>query len=144
LGAGGWYLDCSCGFVPDIEKPLYNSLVCSAPEVIELNEEPKEYENAAPPTNDKEVALVKGKAKGKRFPSIQISTRSFTKASIQRTAAPATTVVGSPSAILSALPRTMLPFHPIAVSPSPACLARRRLLHRIHPPLLRRGRHLFF
>ena len=31
--------------------------------------------------------------------SSQVSTRSYTKASVQRTAAPATTIVGSPSAI---------------------------------------------
>ena len=64
LVAGGWYLDCSCGFVPDVEEPLYNNLACSAPEVIELKEEPEEDENPAPPTNDKEVAPVKGNGKG--------------------------------------------------------------------------------
>jgi hypothetical protein len=31
LVAGGWYLDCSRGFVPDVEKYLYNNLVTSAP-----------------------------------------------------------------------------------------------------------------
>jgi hypothetical protein len=29
LEAGGWYLDCSRGFVPDVEESLYNSLVTS-------------------------------------------------------------------------------------------------------------------
>jgi hypothetical protein len=42
LEAGGWYLDCSRGFVPDEEESLYTSLVSSAPEVIELEEEPEE------------------------------------------------------------------------------------------------------
>ena len=45
--AGGWYLDCSRGFVPDVEESFYNNLVTSTPEVIELEEEPKE-ENPAP------------------------------------------------------------------------------------------------
>ena len=53
--AGGWYLDCFRGFVPDVKEPLYNSLVCFAPEVIELEEEPDEDTNPALPTNDKEV-----------------------------------------------------------------------------------------
>jgi hypothetical protein len=39
LEAGGWYLDCSCGFVPDEEESIYSSLVSSAPDVIELEEE---------------------------------------------------------------------------------------------------------
>jgi len=33
LQAGGWYLDCSGGFVPEEEKPLFSSLVSSAPEI---------------------------------------------------------------------------------------------------------------
>ena len=96
LVAGGWYLDCSCGFVPKVEEPLYNSLASSVPKVIELEEEPEEDENPAPPTNDKEAALVKAKGKGKRVASSQVSTRFFTKASVQRT--PATSVVRSPTA----------------------------------------------
>ena len=96
--AGSWYLNCSRGYIPDIEEPLYNNLTSFAPEVIELEEEPKEYENPAHPTNDKEVAPVKAKGKGKRVASNQVSTRSFTKASVQRTAAPATTVVENPRA----------------------------------------------
>ena len=107
LVAGGWYLDCSRGFVPEEEEPLYNSLVSSAPEVIELEEEPEEDENPAPPAIDKEVAPVKAKGKGKRVASSQVSTRSFTKASVQRT--PATTVVGSPTATPSAPSRDHVP-----------------------------------
>ena len=105
LVAGGWYLDCSCRFVPDVEEPLYNNLVSSAPEVIELEEEPEKYENLAPPTNDKEVGPVKAKGKGKKVASSQVSTRSFTKASVER--AQATTVVGSPTTIFCAPSQTM-------------------------------------
>ena len=69
LVAGGWYLDCSCGFVPDVEEPLYDSLAFSAPKVIELKEKWKKNENLALPTNDKDVAPVKAKGKGKRVAS---------------------------------------------------------------------------
>ena len=109
LMAGGWYLDCSHGFVLDVEEPFYNSLASFALEVIKLEEEPEEYENPAPPTNHKEIAPVKAKGKGKRVASSQVSTRSFTKASVQRTAAPATTVVGSPTTTLSAPSRDHVP-----------------------------------
>ena len=34
LVAGAWYLDYSRGFVPDVEESLYNSLITSAPEVM--------------------------------------------------------------------------------------------------------------
>ena len=59
LVAGGWYLDCSRGFVPDVEQGLYNILVGSAPEVIEVEEEPEEN-IPAPPSIEKEVVPVKG------------------------------------------------------------------------------------
>ena len=123
LVVGGWYLDCSCGFIPDVEKPLYNSLVCSVPKIMELEEEPEEDENLAPSTNEKEVALVKDKGKSKRVASTQISTQSLTKASVQCTAAPATTVVGSPTATAFApLPNPVpTPFHSGATIPSVPC-----------------------
>ena len=104
LEVGGWYLDCSRGFVPDEEESLYNSLVSSAPEVIELEEEPEEH-MPTPQSIEKDVAPVKGKGKGRKLVpliSSQVSTRSFRKASVQHTVAPATTVVGSPSATPSA------------------------------------------
>jgi hypothetical protein len=101
LVIGDWYLDCSCGFVPDVEKPLYNNLACYAREVIELEEEPEKNDNPAPTTNDKEVVPVKNKGKGKRAASTQVPT-----------AAPATTIVGSPSANPSA------PDHVVALSHS--------------------------
>ena len=104
LLAGGWYLDCSRGFVPDVERGLYNILVGTAPEVIEFEEEPEE-EIPAPKPIHKDVAPVKSKSKARKLnpkSSSQVSTRSYTKASVQRTVAPATTVVGSPSATPSA------------------------------------------
>jgi hypothetical protein len=109
LAAGGWYLDCSRGFVPEFEEPLYSSLVSKAPEVIELEEEPEETEQPTPPVIVKEVGSAKGKGKGKRLASSQVSTRSFSKASTQRAPAPATTVVGSPSATPSAIPDDLVP-----------------------------------
>ena len=55
LVASGWYLDCSRGFVPNVEKPLYNNIVCFAPKIIELEEESEEDRNPAPLTNENEV-----------------------------------------------------------------------------------------
>ena len=98
LLAGGWYLDCSRGFVPEAEESLYSSLVSSGTEVLELEEEPEEDHNP-PPAIVKEIGSAKGKGKDKRMASSHVSTRSYTKASVQRTAAPTTTVVGSPLAI---------------------------------------------
>jgi hypothetical protein len=103
LVAGGWYLDYSRGFVPEAEEALYSSLISSAPEVIELEEESEEDENLASPPIVKEVGSAKGKGKGKRVASSQVSTRSYTKASVQRTPVPVATVVGSPSATPSAI-----------------------------------------
>jgi hypothetical protein len=118
LVAGGWYLDCSRGFVPELEESLYSNLVSSAPEVIELEEEPEEIDIPAPHAIVKEVGSAKGKGKGKKVASSQVSTRSYTKASVQRTAAPATTVVGSPSATPSAIAPDLIP----APSQSPLTL----------------------
>jgi hypothetical protein len=120
LVAGGWYLDCSRGFVPESEESLYSGLVSSAPEVIELEEEREEYHIPAPSAIVKEVGSAKGKGKGKRVASSQVSTRSYTKASVQHTAAPATTVVGSPSAIPSAIAPDLIhaPSHSALTLPS--------------------------
>ena len=104
LVAGSWYLDYSCGFVPKLEEALYNNIVSSAPEVNKLKEEPEEN-NLALPSNEKEVAPVKGKGKGKKVAahaSSQVSIRSFMKTTVQRTTAPTTTVVGSPTTTHSA------------------------------------------
>jgi hypothetical protein len=104
LKACGWYLDCSRAFVPDEEESLYGSLVNSGPDVIELDEGPDEP-TLAPPSVEKDVAPVKDKGRGKKvlaLASSQVSSRSNAKASIQRNGTPATTVVGSPTATLSA------------------------------------------
>ena len=95
LVACGWYLDCSCGFVPEAEESLYNTLVSSGPEVIELEEEREEEDNLALPTNVKEFGSAKGKGKGKTVASTQVSTRSYSKASVLRTPTSATIVVDS-------------------------------------------------
>ena len=122
LVAGGWYLDCSCGFVPDVEESLYNSLVTSAPEVIQLEEEPEE-ENPPPQSIQKEVTPAKGKGKGRKLvphASSQVSTRSYTKASVQRVEAPSTTVVESPDPTPSGPPPDLVaaPSHSGATIPS--------------------------
>jgi hypothetical protein len=57
--------------VPDVEAVLYNTLLSSAPEVIELKEEPKE-DNPAPLFNDKDVASVKGKGKNRKIAFLDI------------------------------------------------------------------------
>ena len=83
---------------------FYNTLVSSVREVIELVEEPEE-DNPAPPSNEKDVASVKGKGKGRKVvyhASSRISTCSFTMASVQCIVGPAITVVGSPTATLFA------------------------------------------
>lgn len=59
LVVGGWYLDSSRDFVPELEEPFYNSLVCSAPKVIEQEEEPEQDKNPTPPTILKEVESIK-------------------------------------------------------------------------------------
>ena len=47
----------------DVEKTFYNNHVNSAPELIELEEEPEE-DNQAPSFNEKKISRVKGKRKG--------------------------------------------------------------------------------
>ena len=101
---------------------LYNNLVSSALVVIELEEDPEE-DNPALPSNEKDVALVKGKGKGKKvlaLTSSQVSNPSFTKASVQRIVDPATTVVGSPTATPFApgLALVVAPSHSGATIPS--------------------------
>ena len=88
LDAGDWYLDCSCGFVPEFQEPLYSNLVSSGPVVIELEEEPEEDEIPPPPTIVKEVGSTKDKGrKLVSHASSQVFTRSYTKAFVERTVA---------------------------------------------------------
>lgn len=63
LVIGGWYLEYSCGFTLDVEKPLYNNLVCYGLKVIEQEEEPEKYHNPIPPNRKKKIAPVKVKGK---------------------------------------------------------------------------------
>ena len=133
---GGWYLDCSRDFVPDVEKPLYNILICFVPKIIELEEEPEEpeeYESLAPPTNEaRGWPLLK-------YPLVLSPRHRFSALLLQ---SPPLSEV-HPQLFLSLI-WTILLLRPIAVSSSPLCTARGRPSHQIHPPLLRRGRHLFF
>lgn len=73
LVASGWYLYYSFGFVPHVNEPIYNSLVCYAPRVIELEEELEKYKIPVPSTNEKEVTPMMGKGKGKMMASTQVS-----------------------------------------------------------------------
>ena len=60
LKAGGWYLDCSRGFVHGEEKPLFASLVRSAPEEnIVTFEEPDIVELPPPPKASQEKDRAK-------------------------------------------------------------------------------------
>ena len=140
LVVGTWIVLVACS---RRREPLNNNLVCSTPEVIELEEEPEEDENPAPTTNEKEVAPVKGKGKGKRAVSIQVSTRSLTKHWFSKLPLRPSPLWEVHPQVLVPLPLTILPLLPIAVSPSPPCLARGRPSRRIHLPLLRTCRHLF-
>ena len=131
--AGGWYLECSRGYVPKEEEDLYNSLVRSAPDVCDVVEEPDEDVDVEPPVKVKEkvVPPVKGK-KGKKGKndvpqaSTQVTTRSYTRATSQRTSVPDTSTLGSPSAapsIASPVPIIVAPTPPppIALSLEPSC-----------------------
>lgn len=85
--------------------------------MIELEEKPEEDDDPTPPTNEKKVLPLNDNGKANKvvtYASIQVSTRSFTKASIQRSAAPATTVVGS----LTTTPSVQASNHVIAPSHS--------------------------
>ena len=82
LQAAGWYLDCSAGFVPVEEKPLFDSLVTSAPEDnIVTFEEPDTVEIPPPPPK---VPRGKGRAKKSGTQaSSQVVTRSGSKPSFE-------------------------------------------------------------
>ena len=122
LLAGGWFLECSRGYVPKEEDDLYNKLVRSAPDVCDVVEELDEDVDVDPPATEKVVPPVKGK-KGKRGKkgmkdapqaSTQVTTRSYTRATSQRTSVPDTSATGSPSTAPSIAPPV-----PIFVAPTP-------------------------
>ena len=80
------------------------------PEVIEPEEELEENEIPPPPIIVKEVGSAKGK--GRKFvphASSQVCTHSYTKACVQGTIAPATTVLGGPTATHSAPAPELVP-----------------------------------
>jgi hypothetical protein len=143
LEAGGWYLDCSRGFVPDEEESLYSSLVSSAPDVIELEKEP---DMPAPQSIEKDVAPVKVRARiGSlslmhllKFLLVLTVRLSFNTLLLQL---PLWLEVLLPLPL--PLPRILFPLLLIATLPSHPCLGRRRQLHQIHRQLPLRG-HLAF
>ena len=98
LVASGWYLDYSRGFVPEATETFYSSLTLFGPELIKLEDEPEEDDYPIAPTIVKEGGSAKGKGKGKRVASNQVSTLSYIEVSVKRTTTPATTVVGCPIA----------------------------------------------
>ena len=77
LQAGGWYLDCSGGFVPPEEKPLYSSLVRSAPEVTIVHDEEPDILDLPPPMPKAPKAKGRAKITGTH------STRSASKTPVQ-------------------------------------------------------------
>ena len=104
LQAGGWYLDCSGGFVPEEEKPLFSSLVSSAPEVSIVPFEELDIVELPPPP-PKAPKAPKAKGRGKN-PGTQ-STRSASKTPVQPPTflqSPPTTPSVAPSPAPSAAP----------------------------------------
>jgi len=86
--------------VPKDKEALYASLVASAPAVTELEELEEDDVSEAPPPKEKVVAKVKGK-KGKKVApeaSTQVTTRSYTRADVDRTTVPNTELHDSPLA----------------------------------------------
>jgi len=110
LQAGGWYLDCSGGFVPPEEKNLLASLVSTAPEdnVIAIDE--PDIEELPPPKAPK----AKGRAKKSTTQaSSQVVTRSTPKTPVDPPTDLTTVVGGSPSSGPSLLPSST----PSAIGP---------------------------
>ena len=122
LLAGGWYLECSCGYMPKEEEDLYNSLVRSAPDVCDIVEELDKDVDVEPPPTESVVPPVKGKKgkKGKKDTkdapqaSSQVTTRSYTRATSKCTSVLDTSAIGSPSTAPFIAPPV-----PIFVAPTP-------------------------
>ena len=110
LQAGGWYLDCSFGFVPAEEKPLFSSIVSSAPEDINVPfEEPDIVELPPPPPK---APKGKGRAKNAAIQATShLPTRSNAKTPLHKPnllQSPSTTPSIAPSPAPSAsLPQTI-------------------------------------
>jgi hypothetical protein len=135
LVADGWYLDCSPGFVPEVEESFYNTRVSSTPEVIELEEEPEEN-NVAPSSIEKDVASV-------HRSKIKAGVRMFSPMSLLKfplvltSRPPFNALLLRPQPWLEVQPPFLLPLPPILLllflipmQPSHLCLTRGRQLHR--------------
>ncbi len=98
LQAGGWYLDCSGGFVHGEEKPLFASLVSSAPDdsIVPF----KELDIIELPPPPPKVRKGKNRAKNTAIPaSSNLVTRSASKTLVQPP-----TFIRSPSSTPSVTP----------------------------------------
>ena len=103
LRGGAWYLDCRPGFMPPGEEALFSSLSS-----IALVEAVPEEEEAAQPAQVVKPKRVRGKKAKDGVASEPVAqstalvvTRSATKAAAEASAAPVSTAVSSPSALLS-------------------------------------------
>jgi hypothetical protein len=111
LQAGGWYLDCSFGFVPPEEKPLFSSLVSSAPDEINVPfEEPDLVELPPPPPK---APKGKGRAKNAAIQATShLPTRSAAKTPLHKP-----NVLQSPSSTPSIAPSLAPSITPSASRP---------------------------
>jgi hypothetical protein len=125
LKHGGWYLDCSNGYIHTSEEPSYASLNAEAPSQMVVYQPAMQEESDKEKSKGSKVAKVAKQPKGKKgkkgetippasaTPASQgtITTRSATKATVQASAAPTPTVVGSPSVLPA-------PSHSAATAPA--------------------------
>ena len=103
LMGGAWYLDCRLGYTPPGEEVLFSSL--SSITLVEAVPEEEEASQPAQVVKPKRIQGKKAKDGTAIEPSAQsttlVVTRSATKAVAEASAAPVSTVVGSPSALPS-------------------------------------------
>ena len=103
LRGGAWYLDCRPGFMPPGEEALFSSFSSIAP--VEAVPEEEEAAQLAQVVKPKRVRGKKAKDGVASEPAAQLTalvvTRSATKAAAKASAAPISTIVGSPSALPS-------------------------------------------
>ena len=103
LRGGAWYLDCRLGFTPLGEEALFSSLSSIAP--VEAVLEKEEAAESAQVVKPKRVRGKKAKDGAASEPAAQstalVVTCSAMKAAAEASAAPVSTVVGSPSALPS-------------------------------------------
>ena len=142
MQAAGWHLDCSAEFVPGEEKPLFASLVSSAPDesIVTLEEPDIVVLPPPPPTGPR----VKGRAKKTAIQAFsQVVIRSTSKTPVEHppfhgdhlSLLPLLHQM-SPLVLLRPLVHNLLlPLLTVALLFSP-CLARERLLSWIRVPHL--------